>query len=87
MRRNASSIFLREIFGYLPLSDTDHINIAEGRTRCSTAHAAYSTSCCSRAVKDLAVVVFVPDVAAARAAVLAEGLFLRLRFEGSRSLA
>lgn len=31
--------------------------------------------CCSRALKDLAVVLFVPDVAAARAAVTAAQLF------------
>lgn len=62
-------------FGYIPLSETDEANIAEGKESVLDRTRRLFYVCCSRAVKDLAVVVFVPEVAAARAAILAEGLF------------
>lgn len=43
--------------------------------------------CCSRAVKDLAVVLFVPDVAAARAAIAAKDLFPQTSIRGLDILA
>lgn len=58
-----------------PLSDRDRENLDRnvdsvlGRTR------RLFYTCCSRAVQDLAVVVFVPDVCAAKAAIRARGLF------------
>jgi DNA helicase-2/ATP-dependent DNA helicase PcrA len=62
-------------WGIEALSDTDRENIAAnedsvlGRTR------RLFYVCCSRAVRDLAVVFFVPNVVAAHAAVLAKGIF------------
>jgi DNA helicase-2/ATP-dependent DNA helicase PcrA len=62
-------------WGLEALSDTDRAHIAAhedsvlGRTR------RLFYVCCSRAVKDLAVVFFVPNVTAAQTAVLAKGIF------------
>jgi DNA helicase-2/ATP-dependent DNA helicase PcrA len=62
-------------FGITPLSATDKKHVDEatdsvlGRTR------RLFYVCCSRAFQDLAVVLFVPDVGAARAAIEARALF------------
>lgn len=61
--------------GYTPLSETDEANIAEGKESVLDRTRRLFYVCCSRAVKDLAVVVFAPDVAAARAAVARTNLF------------
>ncbi|MCW3848111.1 AAA family ATPase [Sphingomonas sp. LB-2] len=61
--------------GFTPLSDNDDARIAAGEESVLDRTRRLFYVCCSRAVKDLAVVLFVPDVAAARAAVTAAQLF------------
>ena len=63
-------------FGYVPLSDADRGNIANRDDSVVDRTRRLFYVCCSRAMKDLAVVLFAPDVAAARAAVIHKGLFL-----------
>ncbi|MGR3906229.1 hypothetical protein Q3A80_04240 [Burkholderia sp. SR8] len=60
--------------GYTPLSDTDEANIAEGKESVLDRTRRLFYVCCSRALKDLAVVLFAADVAA-RAAVVEARLF------------
>lgn len=62
-------------FGFLPLSDRDqeHIDAGEESVLDRTGRLFYV--CCSRAVRDLAVVVFTQDVEAARAAIVGKNLF------------
>lgn len=73
--RGQTQISYGKYFGITPLSDTDRTNIEQnldsvlGRTR------RLFYVCCSRAVEDLAVVVFLPDVDAARAQIQARGFF------------
>ena len=74
-------------FGYLPLSETDEANIAENKDSVLDRTRRLFYVCCSRALKDLAVVLFVPDVAVARAAVVAEGLFPEAAVRGVEDLA
>lgn len=62
-------------FGLEPLSDTDQENIAAGKDSVLGRTRRLFYVCCSRAVRDLAVVFFVPDVAVARDAVIAKGSF------------
>lgn len=62
-------------FGITPLSDTDRENIAEGIDSAISRTRRLFYVCCSRAVQDLAVVMFIPNVAAARAQIEAKGLF------------
>jgi DNA helicase-2/ATP-dependent DNA helicase PcrA len=62
-------------FGLEPLSDTDQENIAAGKDSVLGRTRRLYYVCCSRAVRDLAVVFFVPDVAVARDAVIAKGGF------------
>lgn len=62
-------------FGITELSPTDKANIAEGKDSVVSRTRRLFYVCCSRAVQDLAVVMFVPDVAAAREAVAAKGFF------------
>lgn len=61
--------------GYSPLSETDEANIAEGKESVLDRMRRLFYVCCSRAAKDLAIVLFVPDVEAARAAVVKANLF------------
>lgn len=61
--------------GFTPLSDNDDARIAAGEESVLDRTRRLFYVCCSRAVKDLAIVLFVPDVAAARAAVTAAQLF------------
>ncbi|KQX19177.1 MULTISPECIES: UvrD-helicase domain-containing protein [unclassified Sphingomonas] len=61
--------------GFTPLSDNDEARIAGGEESVLDRTRRLFYVCCSRAVKDLAVVLFVPDVAAARAAVTAAHIF------------
>jgi DNA helicase II / ATP-dependent DNA helicase PcrA len=62
-------------FGFLPLSDRDqeHIDAGEESVLDRTGRLFYV--CCSRAVKDLAVVVFTQNVEDARAALVSKNLF------------
>ncbi|EJT05012.1 UvrD-helicase domain-containing protein [Rhizobium sp. CCGE 510] len=62
-------------FGITELSDTDERNIAERKDSVIDRTRRLFYVCCSRAVQDLAVVMFVPDVTAARAAILNKGFF------------
>lgn len=62
-------------FGFLPLSDRDQAHIDAGEESVLDRTARLFYVCCSRAVKDLAVVVFAQDVAAARAAIVGKSLF------------
>jgi DNA helicase-2/ATP-dependent DNA helicase PcrA len=62
-------------FGLEPLSDTDQENLAAGKDSVLGRTRRLFYVCCSRAVKDLAVVFFVPNVAIARDVVIAKGSF------------
>ncbi|WP_295364173.1 ATP-dependent helicase [Arenimonas sp.] len=61
--------------GYIPLSDKDEANIAAGEDSVLDRTRRLFYVCCSRAMKDLAVVVFVPDVEAAHASIIERNLF------------
>ena len=62
-------------FGYTPLSPKDEENIAAREDSVVDRTRRLFYVCCSRAEKDLAVMLFAQDVQAARAAVLAKGFF------------
>jgi DNA helicase-2/ATP-dependent DNA helicase PcrA len=62
-------------FGLTPLSDKDQANITEGKETVVDRTRRLFYVCCSRAIKDLAVVIFAADVAAVHAAVDAKGYF------------
>lgn len=62
-------------FGISALSDTDDENIALGLDNVVERTRRLFYVCCSRATRDLAVVMFVHDIAQARARVEAAGLF------------
>lgn len=62
-------------FGITPLSATDEKNIAEGSDSVIERTRRLFYVCCSRAVQDLAVILFVSDVRAARAAIEARTFF------------
>jgi DNA helicase-2/ATP-dependent DNA helicase PcrA len=62
-------------FGYTPLSGTDRENVANGDDSVVDRTRRLFYVCCSRATKDLAVVLFASDIAEARAAVLRKGFF------------
>jgi len=62
-------------FGITPLSDKDRENEAAGTDSVLDRTRRLFYVCCSRAVKDLAVVLFVPNVSDVLATVVARGLF------------
>ena len=62
-------------FGITQLSETDHRNITEGSDSVIGRTRRLFYVCCSRAVLDLAVIFFVPNVDAARSAIDAKGFF------------
>lgn len=62
-------------FGFTELSNTDRNNEATREDSVISRTRRLFYVCCSRAVRDLAVILVAPDVAAARQAVLAKGLF------------
>lgn len=62
-------------FGLIPLSDRDQANIDEGKETVVDKTRRLFYVCCSRAVKDLAVVIFSADVEAVYAAINAKGYF------------
>jgi DNA helicase-2/ATP-dependent DNA helicase PcrA len=74
-------------FGYVPLSDNDQAKINAGEETVLDRTRRLFYVCCSRAVKDLAVVIFVPDVAAASAAIAAKNLFPQASIRGPEVLA
>jgi DNA helicase-2/ATP-dependent DNA helicase PcrA len=62
-------------FGFVPLSEKDEENIASGAESVLDRTRRLFYVCCSRAVKDLAVVIFVPDVEQARIAIERTDIF------------
>lgn len=62
-------------FGITPLSERDEENLAQGLDSVLGRTRRLFYVCCSRAVQDLAVVMFLPDVAASRQQIQAKGLF------------
>ncbi|WP_421570053.1 UvrD-helicase domain-containing protein [Stenotrophomonas sp. PD6] len=70
-------------FGYTPLSDTDEKNIAAGDVSVIDRTRRLFYVCCSRATKDLALVMFVPDVEAAKGAMMRRNLFPKEVIRGS----
>lgn len=62
-------------FGTIALSDTDNENIAEGKDSVLDRTRRLFYVCCSRAVQDLAVVVFTDDVVSTHATIEAAGYF------------
>lgn len=73
-------------FNYVALSENDEAKIAAGEESVLDRTRRLFYVCCSRALKDLAVVVFVPDVAAARAAIIAQELFPEASIRGAEHL-
>jgi DNA helicase-2/ATP-dependent DNA helicase PcrA len=62
-------------FGFIEPSQTDLDNISEGKDTSMSRTRRLFYVCCSRAKKDLAVVLFAPNVAVAKEAVLAKNIF------------
>ncbi|WP_418066778.1 UvrD-helicase domain-containing protein [Sphingomonas endolithica] len=73
-------------FGFLPLSDRDQAHIDAGEESVLDRTARLFYVCCSRAAKDLAVVVFAQDVDAARAAIVGKKLFSEAAISGIEAL-
>lgn len=73
-------------FGITALSDKDEENLAKGVDSVLGRTRRLFYTCCSRAVQDLAVVLFVPDVAAARVAITTRRLFLAADIHDAASL-
>lgn len=73
--------------GYVPLSDNDKARIDAGEETVLDRTRRLFYVCCSRAVKDLAVVLFVPDVPAAFAAITEKNLFPETAVRGVEALA
>lgn len=73
-------------FGYVELSVIDEKHIVNGDESVLDRTRRLFYVCCSRAVKDLAVVLFVPDVQTARAAIVAQELFPEASIRGIESL-
>jgi DNA helicase-2/ATP-dependent DNA helicase PcrA len=74
-------------FGYVPLSDNDQARIEAGEETVLDRTRRLFYVCCSRAVKDLAVVLFVPDVPVALAAIKNKNLFPQASIRGVEHLA
>lgn len=64
-----------KLFGITPPSETDESNLREGKETTIDRTRRLLYVCCSRAVKDLAVVFFADDPAAAHGALVRLGLF------------
>jgi DNA helicase-2/ATP-dependent DNA helicase PcrA len=64
-----------KLLGYTSLSDTDNANVESGTESVIERTRRLLYVCCSRAEKDLAIVIFVPNVQQAYDAVLATGYF------------
>jgi DNA helicase-2/ATP-dependent DNA helicase PcrA len=72
-RQNAFSY--GKLFGYTNLSDRDNANIESGKESVIERTRRLLYVCCSRAEKDLAIIIFVPDVQLAYDSVLATDYF------------
>lgn len=68
--------------GYVPLSENDEAKVAAGEESVLDRTRRLFYVCCSRAMKDLAVVVFVPDVAAAGVAIVGQNLLPEAAIRG-----
>lgn len=73
--RAQTQISYGKYFGITPLSETDEQNIAGGLDSVLGRTRRLFYVCCSRAVQDLAVVMFLPDVAAVRDRIERRGYF------------
>jgi DNA helicase-2/ATP-dependent DNA helicase PcrA len=73
--KSQTQISYGKYFGITPLSETDVANLAQGNDSVLGRTRRLFYVCCSRAVQDLAVVMFLADVGAARAQIQAKGLF------------
>jgi len=71
----AISFSYGKYFGLIPLSDRDKANAREGKETVVDRTRRLFYVCCSRAVKDLAVVIFTADVAETHAAIENKGYF------------
>jgi len=71
----AKSFSYEKYFGLVPLSDTDQNHTADGNETVVDRTRRLFYVCCSRAVNDLAVVIFTANVVATHAAVDAKGYF------------
>lgn len=72
--------------GYIPLSGKDEADIAAGEDSVLDRTRRLFYVCCSRAMKDLAVVVFAPDVVAARTSIIERNLFPKAVIRGIEHL-
>ncbi|CAD7731429.1 ATP-dependent DNA helicase Rep [Xanthomonas hydrangeae] len=72
--------------GYTPLSENDDEHIAAGEESVLDRTRRLFYVCCSRATKDLAVVIFVPNVEVARAAIIEKKLFPQNVIRGAELL-
>jgi DNA helicase-2/ATP-dependent DNA helicase PcrA len=73
-------------FGYVDPSDSDEAKMAAGEDSVIDRTRRLFYVCCSRAMKDLAVVLFVPDVELARAAIVGKNLFPEANIRGEADL-
>ncbi|EHL80058.1 MULTISPECIES: UvrD-helicase domain-containing protein [Citrobacter] len=73
-------------FNYIPLSESDEERIAAGEESVIERTRRLFYVCCSRATKDLAVVVFVPDVVRAREAIIEHNIFTETSIRGVEHL-
>ncbi|MFJ6322011.1 MULTISPECIES: hypothetical protein [unclassified Rhizobium] len=73
-------------FGYVPLSENDQERLVAGEETVLDRTRLLFYVCCSRAVKDLAVVLFVPDVSAALTAITGKNLFASTSIRAAKHL-
>ena len=73
--RGQTNFSYGKYLGITPLSEKDQENINDGQDSVLGRTRRLFYVCCSRAVTDLAVVIFLPDVDAARAVIEAKGIF------------
>lgn len=74
---SGTSFSYGKYFGFTQLSDRDHINIEQGKDSVIDRTRRLFYVSCSRATKDLAVVLFAPDVNLARDAIIRKSIFDR----------
>lgn len=72
--------------GYVPRSDKDEANVEAGEESVLDRTRRLFYVCCSRAMKDLGVVIFVPDVEVARNAIIEQNLFPVAAIRGAEYL-
>ncbi|PSW24455.1 RNA helicase [Photobacterium swingsii] len=72
---NHNSFSYGKLFGFTSLSEKDQANLDSGNDSVTDRTRRLLYVCCSRAKKDLAIVLFVPDVEIAKAAIISKGYF------------